>query len=107
MTIDRHPDSVREVRTGMTRRRLYYLTDDGMATLKLSPAFIRLNLGYQETLLEHLQTTLCGMNRLDEKLLRIRLDKVLEIIGSDAGEQVVFAIRNVLCFQKASTLERE
>lgn len=91
----------------MTTRTLHYLTDEGMAKLKTSPAFIKLSLDHQETLEEYLQTALSGMNRVDEKLLRFRLGRVSEITGPDAGEKLLVEIRNVLCVQKTPTLERE
>lgn len=91
----------------MTSRKLYYLTDDGMAKLKMSPAFIRLTLDHQETLEEYLQTALSGMNRVDKKLLRFRLGRILDIVGPDADKRLLAEIWNVLCFQKTLAMDGE
>lgn len=61
----------------------YHLAFDAVSELCSTAPFSSLPEQKQEELVEYLQTGFCGDNRLDEKLLRVRLSKVLDILGLD------------------------
>lgn len=64
-------------------KRTYHLTVDAVSALCATALFSSLPEQKQEELVEYLQTGFCGDNRLDEKLLRVRLSKVRDILGLD------------------------
>lgn len=61
----------------------YHLAFDAVSALCTTAPFSSLPGPKQEELVEYLQTGFCGDNRLDEKLLRVRLSKVRDILGLD------------------------
>lgn len=63
--------------------RTYHLAFDAVSALCSTALFSSLPGQKQEELVEYLQTAFCGDNRLDEKLLRVRLSKVRDILGLD------------------------
>lgn len=64
-------------------KRTYHLTVDAVSALCTTAPFSSLPEQKQEELVEYLQTGFCGDNRLDEKVLRVRLSKVRDILGLD------------------------
>lgn len=64
-------------------KRTYRLTVDAVSALCATALFSGLPEEMQGGLEEYLQTAFCGGNRLDEKVLRVRLSKVRDILGVD------------------------
>ena len=64
-------------------KRTYRLTVDAVSALCATALFSGLPEEMQGGLEEYLQTAFCGGNRLDEKVLRVRLSKVRDILGLD------------------------
>jgi hypothetical protein len=83
----------------MAKKRLYYLTDDGIAKLQAMPVFKKLSSGNQNYLDEYLQTALSGMNRVDEKMLRCHLQKIASLIGPSEAKTIIIQIRKILTVQ--------
>lgn len=64
-------------------KRTYHLTVDAVSALCATALFSGLPEEMQGELEEYLQTAFCGDNRLDKKVLRVRLSKVRDILGLD------------------------
>lgn len=89
----------------MTKRtaKAYYLTNDGMEELRLSPPFARLPDDVQQGLEEYLHDVFGGMNRVERKLVRVRLEKLDRILGLEADSELLSAIESVLAVENAES----
>jgi hypothetical protein len=87
----------------MTKRRLYYLTDDGLTNLMTVLAFKNLSNDQRQSLEEYLQTAFCGSNRVDEKVLRFRLQRIHDIVGLGVSKQLISQIRDAMRIEEPPT----
>ena len=80
--------------------RTYHLTFDAVSALCVTAPFFSLPEIKKDEFVEYLQTAFSGHNRLDEKLLRARLNKGRDILGLDKQSalwnQLRWAIENAL-----------
>lgn len=83
----------------MTKKRLYTLTEEGLAKLRTLPTFAKLTIDQQDTLAEYLQTALSDMNHVNEEVLHLRLGQIPKIIGQEADKQLFAEIQSSLCVE--------
>lgn len=69
-------------------RETYNLTEDGISKLRSTVPFSSMTEQSQEMLKEFLQTALGGMNRVEKRLLRTKLDKARLLLSLE--EQSAF-----------------
>lgn len=81
-------------------KQTYKLTDEGLSKLRSTVPFSNMTEQSQDILEEFLQTALGGMNRVEKKLLGIRLDKARLLLNpeeqSHLWPQLKTEIENVL-----------
>lgn len=86
--------------------KTFHLTFDSLAALRSKGQFSRLPESDQNMLEEYLQTAFCGANRLDGKLMRLRLTKALMCLGlcdgSELWTQLEREIENAMSVDKIS-----
>lgn len=85
----------------MRRKLIYYLSGAGMEKLRASRAFSVLSKDQQDYVEEFLFTSLGGHNRVGASVLRSRIDRMSDLLGSGENEPLKKAVRLVIDVEEA------